>query len=228
MSENRDTSAENQHESHAKLQPDEVKEKLKDMGVMQDENTIPTKKASPFIKEKWLVLVVVVGVLVFWWWIASNGQPDIEQIRNEQTTSSVANNETATTSSSLPGGPTPGLLPGEVPPPDFQPRYDSMPTPPGNPPSATGSNGQWTQPPPGTMPPPNYPGYWPHPGNRGDDRFGLAPGWVPYGAAPPGYYYGPPAFSYYDRPLYGPPPGYYGPPPGYHGPLPPPGYISGY
>ena len=98
-----------------KLEPEKLKEKLKDMGVMQDGTAEPASNKSSPVQGKWPVIaVVVIAVLGVWWWIASDGDEGAEQ-------------DTASYS-----------LPGDVPPVGYPPPFGFMPPPPPGHPSMTG------------------------------------------------------------------------------------------
>jgi len=201
MSEEKDASSENQNEPHAKLNADEIKEKLKDLGVMQDENAAPQRKKSSFLKGKWPVLVAVVAAMILWWWVTGTEQSSDELVSDET--------QPVTT--------IPHSLPGEGNQPAGPPPYTMPPPPPAYPPVARDADGRLA-PPPGAMPDAYYPQQRNVPGSRSDDRYGPPPG---YGAYPPPQwpgYYGPP-------PGYGYGPGYYGPAPGWGGYYPPPMYY---
>ena len=203
---------------------EELKEKLKDMGVMQDENekrAAPAEETVSFLKSQWPVLVAIIAVMLFGWFYVLSDE-------TQTAITTVANKGAGTTATQSPDPyQAPGYPPAPYPynemPPPPMPDY----LPPGSSPSANGANGEVSEA-TGAMPPvPQEP--WADPMHRGDDRFGPPPGWRPYGPPPPGpEYYGPPP-PYYGQQIYGPPPGWdpYGPPPGYYGP-PPPGYMPGY
>ena len=220
MSDEKDTSEDNQAENPEQLraeQQEKMKKKLEDMGVMRDnhsasdEHPEPVKQPSSLMKSGLTVVFAVIVAGVFWWWYSSG----------EHTTTVADNGSSqATLPYSLPGGPPPGNYP-----PAPYPYGAPLPPPPMHP--AVEGNVDQPARDAVTNGPPDLRGY---PGNRGDDRFGPPPGWGAYGPGPaPGYYGPPPPPAYYGRPYNGPPSGWspYGPPPmpGYYGP-PPPGYMG--
>ena len=211
MSEEKDTSNENQNEPHAKLNAEQIKDKLKDLGVMQDENAAPKSKESSFLKGKWPVIVAVVAALILWWWVTGTEQPTEELVSDESQQQVTSIPQSLPGEASQPAGPSP---------------YGTMPPPPTYPQVARDADGRWAPPPPspGSMPE----SQWNEPVSRSDDRFGPPPG---YGAYPPPQwpgYYGPPPGYGYGPGYYGPAPGWggYYPPPMYYGP--PTGYRPGY
>lgn len=226
MSEEKDTSADKQ---------EELKEKLKDMGVMQDENDTspaPAEKKFSFLKSQWPVFLAIIAVMLFGWLYVFNDE-------TQTTTTTVADKGADSTTIpspypyQTPGYPPPPYPQGDVPPPPPNFPYGDVPPPqpdylpPGY--GENGAKGEVSKPTgaTGAGSIPQEP--WADPMHRGDDRFGPPPGWGPYGPPPPApRYYGPPP-SYYGQPYFGPPPGWnpYGPPPGFYGPR-PPGYIPGY
>lgn len=212
MSEEKETSVDKQ---------EELKEKLKDMGVMQDEtkqtettrSTAPTEGKLSFLKSQWPVFMAIIAVMLFGWMYVFND-------KTQTTTTTVADKGT-----SLPT--TPYEAQGYPPaPPNFP--YGDMPPPPSRPGYARSDNGtnEGDAGKSSTAMQPQEP--WANPMHRGDDRFGPPPGWRPYGPPPSvSDYYGPPP-GYYEQPYFGPPPGWdpYGPPPGFYEPY--PGYFPGY
>ena len=84
MSEEKDRSVDKQ---------EELKEKLKDMGVMQDENNpgpAAEKEKSSFLKTQWPVLLAIIVVMVFGWLYVFNDD-------SQTTTTTVADKGTAKT-----------------------------------------------------------------------------------------------------------------------------------
>jgi len=191
---------EDQEPSEDKLS--KLKLKLKNMGVMQDENATPEHKGKPFWRGKISILLVVIFAIGFIWWISNN---------DLSTTDTLAKNEASTSPAVNPMGP------------GYPPRMQMAPPmpPPPMPPSPPG----WAQEPQNNNGNEPFNGYdqrssWPGHANRYHDRYGPPPGWQPYGAYPPPP---PPPPRFYGNPYYGPPPGYYPNPynRGYNGPPPP-------
>lgn len=225
MSDEKDTSEDKQagtsERLQAKQQQEKLKEKLKDMGVMQDEHVSPVKNKPAFFNRMLLVVMAAVVVAAgFWWWYTNN----------EQTTNTVADTGTsqAVTPYSLPGAPSSG----NYPPADYPPPgpYSYGPVPPPMP--------MYPPPPEGNVNEPasevfgnGHPDSRAYPGGRLDDRFGPPPGWGPYGPPRAPAYYGPPPRYYgqpHRQPYYRPAPYYVNPyTGGYYGP-PPHGYMPGY
>lgn len=226
-----------------------IKEKLKNMGVMQDDSAPVKQHKKSFIADKWPVPVLIVLAIVVWWWYSNSIQTSPQTASLQPT----------------PVGPysvNPYSYPGD---PTAMPEQQS----------ASRSMDPWSRPDPLQQnpfrergrfgPPPGWTPYGPPPfdpygpnvestqqsdqnematpdsnpgtgtGRFGPDRFAAEPpwhrpdfdrygppaDWGPYRAPPPP----PPGYSryYYGPRSYGPPPGwnpYMGPPPGYYGPTP--------
>ncbi len=212
-------------EKDSSLSQEELKDKLKDMGVMQDEHSAPHAKKKSFLKDKWLIIFAVVVALGFWWWYT-----DSQEATDTVADSSGDNTSTIATPYPQPlpqsnyqtadNYPTPPAYPSPYPNPYAQ-NYPYGPAPDADKSSESAPQSELSEPPQN--------GRWDYPQNRRDDRYGPPPGWGPYGYPPgPGYYAPPP--QYYGQPYYGPRPNWqlYGPPPpGYFYP-PPPRYTPNY
>ncbi len=174
-----------------------LKDKLKDMGVMQDENATPANKSKPFWRGKLPILIVVIFAIGFIWWISTNDLTSSEKVAK-----STATNPTD----------SPAMGPGYPP----QMRMSPPPTPQASMQEPQYNNGNITN---------NKSDQrtdWPGSANRYRDRYGPPPGWRPYRSYPP---VPPPPPRYYGYPYYyGPPPVFYPNPyyRGYNAPLPPP------
>ena len=182
----------------------ELKEKLKQMGVMQDENAPPREKASLISRYKVpIILVILIAIVLFWW----NGGGDDEQQEVAQAPQQSA-----------PGTMDRPYVPGMPPPPPGYMPGHGMPGAGGTMPSTTSPDGEMQNQESlnddGNAARPG----WNRPGTRAGDRYGPPPG-----PPAPGYgYYGRPyGYGYYPPP---PPPSFYGPYGPYRSYAPPPRY----
>lgn len=161
----------------------DIKDKLKDMGVMRDDNATPTDKATPFWRSKlMLVILLGVGLWTLVWFTQKPG--------DEQQAKQGPNQTTAGTQVPPYGYPAgPGMMQAPAPGQYSQPH-------------TTGSMHDGAMEHEARDP-------WGGPMTRAHDPYGPPPGWggpMPYG--PYGYYPPPPPAYYGYGPYYGPPPGY--------------------
>jgi len=222
-------SEENQTPDEAPSQEEKqaaLKDKLKDMGVMQDENQPPADNDPTFFKSKWFVLSVIAVAVGFWYWY-SNAE------LSEQG-DHTADMNSSTEHTSLPGGY--GMGPGSQTGSQMGPQTGSnMGSGFGAGPGAPGPG--WAGP---GYPPPYPPSHYGQANDQtastdtGDSDESQVSQAEPYGpnrnippmndwrGPPPGFYMPPPPPPRYYGRTYYPPPAYYGRP--YYGNYPPPPY----
>lgn len=176
----------------------QIKDKLKDMGVMRDDNAAPKQETIPFWRSKLgLFIVLAVGVFALLWW--TQKPTDVQRVTQSPATSTPV-------TQAPPYGYPPGPAMTQTMPPYMQGQAHRPAEHAATPDGAVGRSAQ---------------DHWGGPMTRDRDPYGPPPGWgepMPYGYH--GYYPPPPPAYYGYGPYYGPPPGY-GYPYGWQ-PYPPP------
>ena len=67
MSEDSDTNNVNENTNDKQEQ---LKQKLKDMGLMSEDGHLPARKQTSFFRSKWFLLIVIIAVVGFWYWVS--------------------------------------------------------------------------------------------------------------------------------------------------------------